>query len=96
MTYHQITDRFHAIANMQKSLRSIGQSMISQKKAEILTSEISGKGGVEKRNIQGRDLLSLLIKANVATDLPDHARMTDEDILARESKVGLWCFQRKY
>lgn len=96
MTYHQITDRFHAIANMQRSLRSIGQSMISQKKAEILTSEISGKGGVEKRNIQGRDLLSLLIKANVATDLPDHARMTDEDILERESKVGLWCFQRKY
>jgi hypothetical protein len=82
---------------MHTYLRSIGQSLISQKKAEILaTTEIGGKGRVEKRNIQGRDLLSLLIKANMATDIPDRARMADEDILARESKSGLWCFQRKY
>jgi hypothetical protein len=82
---------------MHTSLRSIGQSLISQKKAEILaTTEIDGKSRVEKRNIQGRDLLSLLIKANMATDIPDRARITDEDILARESKSGLWCFQRKY
>lgn len=32
----------------------------------------------------------------MATDIPGHARMTDEDILARELKVGLWYFQRKY
>jgi hypothetical protein len=87
LTYHQPTDRGRAIASMHKSLRSIGQSMISQKKAEILvTTEIGGKGRVEKSNIQGRDLLSLLIKANMATDIPDRARMTDEDILERESK----------
>ena len=87
LTYTQPTGRSRAISNMRKSLRSIGQNMISQKKAEILaTTEIGGKGRVEKRNIQGRDLLSLLIKANMATDISDHARMTDEDILARESK----------
>jgi cytochrome P450 len=78
------TGRSRAIASMRKSIHSIGQSVISQKKAEILTTtEIGGKGRVEKRNIQGRDLLSLLIKANVATDIPDSARMTDEDILAQ-------------
>jgi hypothetical protein len=89
LTYHQPTGRSRAIASMRKSIHSIGQSVISQKKAEILTTtEIGGKGRVEKRNIQGRDLLSLLIKANVATDIPDSARMTDEDILARESKSG--------
>jgi len=58
--------------------------MISQKKAEILTSENDVKSGVEKRSIQGRDLLSLLIRANMATDIQDSARMTDEEILARE------------
>jgi hypothetical protein len=58
--------------------------LISQKKAEILTSESNVKSGVEKRSIQGRDLLSLLIKANMATDIGDSARMTDEEILARE------------
>jgi hypothetical protein len=62
--------------------------MISQKKAEILAAaESDAKGGVEKRNIQGRDLLSLLIKANMATDIAENARMNDEEILARESRV---------
>jgi len=71
---------------MHKCIRSIGQNIISQKKSEILSSsEIDSKGRVEKKNIQGRDLLSLLMKANMATDIPDHARMTDEDILARKS-----------
>lgn len=86
LTHHQPTDRSRAIASLHSSIQSIGQSVISQKKAEILaTTEIGGKGRVEKRNIQGRDLLSLLIKANMATDIPDSARMTDEEIQARES-----------
>jgi hypothetical protein len=85
LTHHQPTDRSRAIASLHSSIQSIGQSVISQKKAEILaTTEIGGKGRVEKRNIQGRDLLSLLIKANIATDIPDSARMTDEEIQARE------------
>jgi hypothetical protein len=64
--------------------------LISQKKAEILaTAESDAKGGVEKRDIQGRDLLSLLMKANMATDIADSARMNDEEILARE------CYLRK-
>jgi hypothetical protein len=71
---------------MHKCIRSIGQNIISQKKSEILSSsEIDSKGRVEKKNIQGRDLLSLLMKANMAADVPDHARMTDKDILARKS-----------
>jgi hypothetical protein len=62
--------------------------LISQKKAEILaTTESNPKGGVEKKTVQGRDLLSLLIKANMATDLPDSSRMTDEEILSRESEL---------
>ena len=59
--------------------------MISQKKSEIFASTSDEtKGDVRKKDIQGRDLLSLLIKANMATDIPDSARMSDEDILARE------------
>jgi hypothetical protein len=95
LTYHQPTDRTRAIACMHKCIRSIGQNVISQKKAEILSSsEIDSKGRVEKKNIQGRDLLSLLMKANMATDIPDHARMTDEDILARKSSSGYSAFGR--
>lgn len=95
LTYHQPTDRTRVIACMHKCIRSIGQNVISQKKAEILSSsEIDSKGRVEKKNIQGRDLLSLLMKANMATDIPDHARMTEEDILARKSSSGYSAFGR--
>ena len=45
---------------------------------------------MEKQTFEGRDLLSLLIKANMAADVPDSARMTDEEILARESESEYW------
>jgi hypothetical protein len=95
LTYHQPTDRTRAIACMHKCIRSIGQNVISRKKVEILSSsEIDSTGRVEKKDIQGRDLLSLLMKANMATDIPDHARMTNEDILARKSSSGYSAFSR--
>ncbi|KAI9513465.1 cytochrome P450 [Russula earlei] len=78
------TDRSRAITNASKSLRSIGQRMISQKKDEILSAiESDDKSAVEKRNILGRDLLSILLRANMAKDIPEDARMTDEEVLAQ-------------
>ena len=75
------------LSSTLKALRSFGEGLISQKKAELLaTTECNPKGGVEKKTVQGRDLLSLLIKANMAIDLPDNARMTDEEVLSRESE----------
>ncbi|KAI9513462.1 cytochrome P450 [Russula earlei] len=78
------SDRSRAVTNALKSLRSIGQRMISQKKSEILAAiENDDKSGVEKRNIIGRDLLSILLRANMAKDIPEDARMTDEEVLAQ-------------
>jgi hypothetical protein len=95
LTHHQPTDRTRAIAYLRKCIRSIGRNVIFQKKTEILSSsEADSKGRVEKKNIQGRDLLSLLMKANMATDIPDHARMIDKDILARKSLSGCSAFGR--
>lgn len=86
MTCCQPTDRSRALSSTLKATRAIGIDLISEKRSEILASaDVDAKGGVEKRNIQGRDLLTLLIKANMATDIPDSARMSDEEILARES-----------
>lgn len=88
LTCYQPSERSRSFSRTLNTIKAIGKVLISQKKSEILTSaNIDAKGGVEKRNIQGRDLLSLLIKANVATDIPDSARMSDEDILARESAL---------
>ncbi len=63
-------------------MRRIGLDLIAEKKASILAA--SGQNGVEKKNVIGRDLLTLLIKANMATDIPDSQRLTDEEVLARE------------
>ncbi|KAI9513467.1 cytochrome P450, partial [Russula earlei] len=78
------TDRSRAITNASKSLRSIGQRIVSQRKDEILSAiESDDKSAVEKRNILGRDLLSILLRANMAKDIPEDARMTDEEVLAQ-------------
>lgn len=53
--------------------------MILEKKAEVLAT----KDVVERKDVTSRDLLSLLIKSNMATDLQESERMSDEEILSR-------------
>ena len=73
----------------QEVMRRIGTQLIREKKAEIQR-EMSesklkgGSGSVARDDVQGRDLLTLLLKANMATDIPDSQRLSDEDVLARE------------
>ena len=62
-----------------KSMHRIGMELIKEKKAAILAANST----VEKKDVQGRDLLSLLIKANMATDVPESQRLSDEDVLAQ-------------
>ena len=54
--------------------------LIKDKKAQIMS---ESSGSVEKKDFDGRDILSLLIKANMASDVPDNQRLTDEEVLAR-------------
>ena len=39
---------------------------------------------VDKESLKSKDLLTLLLRANMATDIPEHQRMSDDDVLARE------------
>jgi len=39
---------------------------------------------LDKKAFKRRDLLSLLLRANMSTDLPPSQRMTDDDVLARK------------
>ena len=48
---------------------------------------ISGSGAVGRQDVGGHDLLSLLIKANIAADTPESMRMSDREILSREHIV---------
>ena len=38
---------------------------------------------IEKSNSGSRDILSLLIRANTAKDLPENQRLSDQDVLSR-------------
>jgi len=54
----------------------IGAELVQEAKK----SSQEAKDGMGK----SRDLLSLLMKANMNTDIPKHQRMSDEDVLARQ------------
>ena len=38
---------------------------------------------VERKDVVGKDLLSLLVRDNMASDIPEDSRMTDEEVLAQ-------------
>jgi hypothetical protein len=58
-------------------MKKIGQKLIAEKKAEA-TIKIK-----EETSSKEKDLLSLLIRANMATDMPANQRMSDAVMLAR-------------
>ena len=63
----------------------IGSQLIEDRKAAVLVERSSNEPGVvEKQDVEGHDLLSLLIKSNIAADIPENMRMTDSEILSRE------------
>ena len=70
-------------------MRRIGMQLIQEKKEAIIheRAEKNEQGKsfdrIERRDLQSRDLLTLLIKANMASDIPESQRLSDEDVLAR-------------
>ena len=80
----QSTSRDKDLRKSQNVMREIAEELLNDSRQTILA-EHSGK--VEKDSWQAKDLLSLLLKANMATDLLPHQRMSDEDVLARKSST---------
>ncbi|RPD78482.1 cytochrome P450 [Lentinus tigrinus ALCF2SS1-7] len=78
--------RIKRIDHAQATMRRIGLELVAEKKAAIMRERYESKekeGGVERKDMRGRDLLTLLLKANMATDIPDNQRLSDEDVLAQ-------------
>lgn len=66
-------------------MRYIGLQLIARKKAAILDE----RGASEKKTgvgqgASGRDLLTLLMRANMAVDVAETQRMTDDEVLGRK------------
>ncbi|KAI0032662.1 cytochrome P450 [Vararia minispora EC-137] len=73
-----------SLRERQEALRvinRIGRQLIKEKKAAVLAETVDGT--VEKEDIHEHDLLSLLIRSNIASDMPESMQMTDEEILAQ-------------
>lgn len=64
----------------------IGTQLVEDRKAAILK-EASEKHlqGIGRKDLQGRDLLTLLIRANMAQDVPESQRLSKEDVIGRAS-----------
>ena len=58
----------------------VGRSLLQDSKAALRAEN----GKLEKNSWKTRDLLSVLLRANMATDLPPSQRMVDEDVISRE------------
>jgi cytochrome P450 len=88
-------------------MNRIGEQLIADKKAAALdawcvlltphqpiganTIAPSNMSSMEKGTKQDRDILSILVRANMAKDLPESQRLSDADVLARKSLLRLIC-----
>jgi cytochrome P450 len=55
--------------------------ILADRKAAVLA---ESSGDVKKDAFPANDLLSLLIKSNIASDVPERMRMSDEELQGRE------------
>jgi len=80
------SERTRKVKESHATMRRIGTKIIEDKKAALVAGVGGGKEAVvEKNNVKDRDLLSLLIKANIASDVAESQRMSDEEVLAQIS-----------
>lgn len=82
----------------------IGLQMIKDRRSTILGHDTNGAStsvtnGLDAEHdaetdfdMKGKDLLTLLVKANMDTELSDSNRMKDEDVLARKNYQSLLYF----
>lgn len=63
-------------------MRQIGKELLNERQ----------EGGALQK---GRDLLSVLIRANTDTDLPESQRMNEDDVLARKYNIFKLCISFK-
>ncbi|KZT42326.1 cytochrome P450 [Sistotremastrum suecicum HHB10207 ss-3] len=71
------------IQEAQTSMRRLGTKLLADKKETILESLSDKDEKITKTTVERKDILSLLIRANMSSEVPESARLSDEDILAQ-------------
>lgn len=65
----------------KKRMDEIGMQIVQEKKQAVL--DRMGAGPIGKKAVGGKDLISLLLQANLAADLTPSQRLTDREVLAQ-------------
>ncbi|OSC99352.1 cytochrome P450 [Trametes coccinea BRFM310] len=72
------------VQRVAATIRRISAQLLQERKAAILREkEVKHTDGVQSTDLHGRDLLTLLIKANMAKDVPENQRLSDEDVVGQ-------------
>lgn len=69
------------VKHASETVHRIGAQLVAERKTAILR-EASEKH-LKREDLQGRDLLTLLVRANMAEDIPESQRLSDEDVVNR-------------
>lgn len=81
----QPNKRLKDMASASAAIKRVGLQLVAERRTAVLREASENhKDRIEREDLQGRDLLTLLIKANMAKDVPDNQRLSDEDVLGRE------------
>ena len=78
----QPTERVKRMREAKLVTDRICNQLLEERKSTLRLSVSSESEGVTK-DAFGQDLLSLLVKANMATDVPENQRVSDKEVLAR-------------
>ncbi|KAH9894818.1 cytochrome P450 [Cubamyces lactineus] len=76
--------RLKDMASASAVIKRVGLQLVAERRTAVLREASENhKDRIEREDLQGRDLLTLLIKANMAKDVPENQRLSDEDVLGQ-------------
>ncbi|EPS99608.1 hypothetical protein FOMPIDRAFT_1163803 [Fomitopsis schrenkii] len=77
------TERTRRISRSRRTLYRIGMQLLTERTASIRSAVQDDKNRTSLDTVEDRDLLTLLLKANMAADIPPNQRLSDDEVLAR-------------
>ncbi|KAG8900785.1 hypothetical protein FRB99_005759 [Tulasnella sp. 403] len=77
------TQRERVIRNSKEVIDRICAKIFEEKKKAVLAEQ----GRIDKKRLVGRDIISALVRANLAVDVKESDRMTDQEVTSQISTV---------
>ncbi|KAJ3480235.1 hypothetical protein NLI96_g8502 [Meripilus lineatus] len=80
---HLPTKRARKTKAARETMLKIGTKLVAERKALILAASTNKDTKVSSKDLDGRDLLTLLMKANMASDIPESQKLSDEEVVSQ-------------